>query len=160
MKNFRGLFFALIAPAILLSGCMDSNTGTDQVPKPENQLLLISFDGFRYDYLNRVPTPNFDSLAANGVISEGLIPVFPTKTFPNHYSIATGLYPENTGFIANTMYDPEFEEWYRIRDRQAVENKKWYGGEPIWNTAEKQGLRTGTMFWVGSEAPIQDMRPT
>lgn len=125
-----------------------------------NQVLLISFDGFRYDYLNRVPTPHFDTLAAGGVQSEGMIPVFPTKTFPNHYSIATGLYPENTGLVANTMYDPKFEEWYRISDREAVEDKKWYGGEPIWNTVEKQGLKAGTMFWVGSEAPIQDMRPT
>lgn len=161
MKNLKSLIFTLIAFFIAVAGgCEKSGTNTNKGQKPANQLLLISFDGFRYDYLNRVPTPNFDSLAANGVISEGLIPVFPTKTFPNHYSIATGLYPENTGFIGNTMYDPEFQEWYRIRDREAVENKKWYGGEPIWNTAEKQGLRTGTMFWVGSEAPIQDMRPT
>ncbi len=167
MKNLKSLSFVLVAVAFVTAGgCANTDTDTDNesvtehVQKPENRLLLISFDGFRYDYLNRVPTPHFDTLITKGVKSEGLIPVFPTKTFPNHYSIATGLYPENTGFIANTMYDPEFEEWYRIRDRKAVENKKWYGGEPIWNTAEKQGLRTGTMFWVGSEAPIQDMRPT
>lgn len=124
------------------------------------QVLLISFDGFRYDYLSKAPTPNFDSLLAEGVSTEGMIPVFPTKTFPNHYSIVTGLYPEHTGLIANTIYDPEFEEWYRISDRSAVEDKKWYGGEPIWNTVEKQGLKSGTLFWVGSEAPIQSMRPT
>ena len=141
---------------VFLIGCGKTNENTDK----KNQVLLISFDGFRYDYLNRVPTPNFDSLAANGVQSEGMIPVFPTKTFPNHYSIATGLYPENTGLVANTMYDPKFEEWYRISNRQAVEDSKWYGGEPIWNTIEKQGLKAGTMFWVGSEAPVQDMRPT
>lgn len=129
-------------------------------PTPENKLLLISFDGFRYDYLSKVETPNFDSLAAEGVKAEGLIPVFPTKTFPNHYTITTGLYPENSGLIGNTMYDPKWEEWYRIRDRKAVQNGKWYSGEPIWNTLEKQGLRTGTLFWVGSEADIQEMRPT
>jgi len=127
---------------------------------PKNPLLLISFDGFRYDYLSRTDTPNFDSLAAEGVLAEGLISVFPTKTFPNHYSIATGLYPENTGLIANNMYDQKFEEWYRISKREAVENKKWYGGEPVWNTVEKQGLKAGTMFWVGSEAPVQGMRPS
>ncbi|NGP77571.1 alkaline phosphatase family protein [Balneolaceae bacterium YR4-1] len=161
MKSYRKLYTTLFVLFLIGAiGCTESNTSNDRALTPENQLLLISFDGFRYDYLNRVSTPHFDSLVANGVKSEGLIPVFPTKTFPNHYSIVTGLYTENTGLIDNTMYDPEFEEWYRIRDREAVENKKWYGGEPIWNTAEKQGLRAGTMFWVGSEAPVQNMRPT
>jgi predicted AlkP superfamily pyrophosphatase or phosphodiesterase len=94
------------------------------------------------------------------VQAQGLISVFPTKTFPNHYSIATGLYPENSGLVGNTMFDPLMQQWYRIRDREAVQNPDWYKGEPIWNTAEKQGLRAGTMFWVGSEAPIQDMRPS
>jgi len=125
-----------------------------------NKTLLISFDGFGHNYLEKTDTPNFDTLVAGGVQAEGLIPVFPSKTFPNHYSIATGLYPENTGFVNNTMYDPKWEEWYRIGDRDAVEDGKWYGGEPIWNTLEKQGLKTGTMFWVGSEADIQGMRPT
>ncbi len=138
---------------ILLIGCSPQEKSVQPV-------LLISFDGFRYDYLSKTATPNFDSLAANGVKAESLIPVFPTKTFPNHYSIATGLYPENTGIISNTMYDPEFDEWYRISDQEAVQNAKWYKGEPIWNTIEKQGLNAGIMFWVGSEAPIQAMRPT
>lgn len=148
-------FMACLAITFLNVDC----TSVEQPAQKPEQVLLISFDGFRYDYLEFEETPHFDSLVANGVISEGLIPVFPTKTFPNHYSIATGLYPENTGLVANTMYDPEFEAWYRISDRRAVENPEWYGGEPIWNTAEKQGLKAGTMFWVGSEAPIQDMRP-
>lgn len=146
------LFFYL-----LLIGCQRQSTRHSSA---RQKVLLISFDGFRYDYLDKTNTPNFDSLVANGVQAKGLIPVFPTKTFPNHYSIATGLYPENTGIIANTMYDPEFGEWYRLNNREAVQNKKWYGGEPIWNTLEKQGLKAGTMFWVGSEAPVQNMRPT
>lgn len=125
-----------------------------------NKLLLISFDGFRYDYLSKTDTPNFDKLVENGVISEGLIPIFPSKTFPNHYAIATGLYPENNGFVGNNMYDPEMDASFTMRDRDAVENPAWYGGEPIWNTVENAGKKAGTMFWVGSEAPIQDMRPT
>jgi len=125
-----------------------------------SKTLLISFDGFGHDYLQKTATPHFDSLAVKGVEAEGLIPVFPSKTFPNHYSIATGLYPENSGFVNNTMYDPKWEEWYRIGDREAVEDGKWYGGEPIWNTLEKQGIKTGTMFWVGSEADIQGRYPT
>lgn len=122
--------------------------------------MLISFDGFRYDYLDKTETPNFDELVETGVISEGLIPIFPSKTFPNHYAIATGLYPENNGFVGNNMYDPEMDSRFAIRNREAVENPDWYQGEPIWNTVEKAGKNAGTMFWVGSEAPIQDIRPT
>lgn len=156
MKKEEGLLF-LIVILITVAGCTQKQY---QSETDTNPLLLISFDGFHPDYLDLVDTPNFDSLAAGGVESEGIIPVFPTKTFPNHYAIATGLYPENSGFVGNTMYDPQWEEWYRIRDRGAVENGAWYGGEPIWNTVEKQGLRAGTMFWVGSEADIQGMHPT
>lgn len=150
------ILFACVAIATINFSC-SSEEAQDRHP---NQLLLISFDGFRYDYLEFTDTPNFDSLVAGGVRSKGMIPVFPSKTFPNHYSIATGLYPEHTGLVGNTMYDPQFEQWYRLSDRDAVEDPRWYGGEPIWNTAEKQGLRAGTMFWVGSEAPIQNIRPT
>lgn len=144
---------------ITLIGLSACSQKQQHQPNP-NPLLLISFDGFRYDYLSKVEAPHFDSLIAHGVKAEGLIPVFPTKTFPNHYAIVTGLYPENSGFVGNTMYDPKWDEWYRISDREAVEAGKWYGGEPIWNTLEKQGVTTGTMFWVGSEADIQDMHPT
>ncbi len=150
----RAITILLLTVFVGLAGCR-----SEQQSHPQ-KTLLISFDGFKYNYLEKVDTPNFDAIVANGVQAEGLIPVFPSKTFPNHYSIATGLYPENTGFVNNTMYDPKWEEWYRIRDREAVENAKWYGGEPIWNTLEKQGIKTGTMFWVGSEADIQGMRPT
>lgn len=154
---YKKLKLLLCLGTIILFGCKQ-----EVLPGPEQQnpTLLISFDGFRYDYLERVNTPHFDSLVAGGVQAEGLIPVFPSTTFPNHYSIATGLYPENSGIVGNTMYDPEWDEWYRISDREAVENEKWYEGEPIWNTLEKQGIRTGTMFWVGSEADIQGMHPT
>ena len=123
-------------------------------------LLLVSLDGFRWDYLQRGQTPNLTRLAERGVRSERLIPVFPSKTFPNHYSIVTGLYPEHHGIVANTMYDPVLNARFRMSDRQAVGDERWWGGEPIWVTAEKQGLLTAPFFWVGSEAPIQGFRPT
>lgn len=157
ISAYRILKLLFYFAIILIAGC-NQETSTDRLQ--ENPTLLISFDGFRYDYLDRVDTPHFDSLIAGGVQAEGLIPVFPTNTFPNHYTIVTGLYPENSGLTGNTMYDPEWNEWYRISDREAVEDGKWYEGEPIWNTLEKQGIRTGTMFWVGSEADIQGMHPT
>lgn len=155
----RNLIAGLAAVA-LLAGCGGPETAPGERPRKPNPVLLISFDGFRYDYLSKVNTPHFDAFAAEGVRADGLVPVFPSMTFPSHYSMATGLYPENSSIIGNTMYDPRFDERYHIADREAVEDPKWYEGEPIWNTVEKQGLTAGTMFWVGSEAPIQNMRPT
>ena len=141
---------------LFLSSLACSIQSEESPPK----LLLISFDGFRADYLSKTDTPNFDTFTETGVLGEGLVPVFPSKTFPNYYAIATGLYPENNGFIGNSMYDPEMNLSFSMGDREQVENPNWYGGEPIWNTVEKNGLNAGTMFWVGSEAPIQNMRPT
>ena len=123
-------------------------------------VVLVSFDGFRYDYLDRYPTPNFDRVAAAGVRADALVPSFPTLTFPNHYSIATGMYPDRHGLIGNTIYDPGFDATYSMRDREAVGDGRWYGGEPIWVTAETQGLVTASYFWVGTEAPVMGVRPT
>ena len=92
------------------------------VEKDPPKLLLISFDGFRPDYLTKTETPNFDNLVDNGVLGEGLIPIYPSKTFPNHYAIATGLYPENNGFIANRMYDERLGLSFSMGDREQVEN--------------------------------------
>jgi ectonucleotide pyrophosphatase/phosphodiesterase family protein 5 len=127
----------------------------------EDTVLLISLDGFRYDYLDLVETPGFDELTQSGVQAEGLIPVFPSKTFPNHYSQVTGLHPDNHGLIANTMYDPSDDTWFRIgQGSTSVLESKWYGGEPIWVTAEKQNMIAATYFWPGSEAEIKDTRPS
>lgn len=123
-------------------------------------VLLISFDGFRADYLDWYPTPNFDRLSRTGVKADGLKPVFVSKTFPNHYSIATGMYTENHGLVGNTFYDPLFKEIYQISDRSKVEDARFYGGEPIWVTAERQGIKSASFFWVGSEAPIGGILPS
>jgi predicted AlkP superfamily pyrophosphatase or phosphodiesterase len=123
-------------------------------------VVLVSFDGFRHDFLDRYPTPNFDRVAAAGVRADGLVPSFPTLTFPNHYSIATGLYPGRHGLVGNTIYDPVFDATYSMRDRSAVGDGRWYGGEPIWVTAETQGMTTASYFWVGTEAAVGGVRPT
>ena len=120
--------------------------------KNDQYVLLISFDGFRADYIDWYDTPNFDQIKLNGVKAKSLKPVFPTKTFPNHYSIATGMYVENHGLIGNQFFDKKLNEFYQTKDREKVEDKRFYGGEPIWSTAEKQGLKTASYFWVGSEA--------
>lgn len=128
---------------------------TDRFP-----LILISLDGFRNDYLDRGITPQLSALARSGVRAAAMRPVFPSKTFTNHYTIVTGLLPKHHGIVSNTMYDPEMKAWFRISDTAAVRNPAWWGGEPIWVTANRQGLRSASYFWVGSEAPIGGVRPT
>lgn len=124
-------------------------------------LILISMDGFRWDYFDKTDTPHFDLLISGGVKAKSLIPSFPSKTFPNHIAIVTGRYPENHGIIANRMYDPVFDEIYYIGQGSApVLDGKWYEAEPIWVTAEKQSQRAMTMFWPASEAEILGVRPT
>jgi len=125
-----------------------------------NYVILVSFDGFRWDYMEKTDTPNLDRLASNGVKADALISSFPSKTFPNHYTIVTGLYPENHGIVANTIYDPIFDAKFSLGNREEVQNGRWWGGEPIWVTAEKQGLKTLCNFWPGSEAEIKGTRPT
>lgn len=126
----------------------------------ENYVVLVSFDGCRWDYPDLYDTPQLDAMAAEGVKAERVISSFPTKTFPNHYAIATGLYPDHHGIINNTFYAPDLDMLYRIGNREMVQNGDFYEGEPIWNTAEKQGVTTASFFWVGSEAPVQGMQPT
>ncbi len=125
----------------------------------KNYTILISFDGFRWDYPNRGITPTFKMIAENGVSALSLQPSFPSKTFPNHYTIVTGLYPQNHGLISNNMYDPFYDEYFSLGDRSAVENSRWYRGEAIWETARKQGLITASYFWPGSEIDIEYRRP-
>lgn len=141
--------------ALLVAGC-SGFTGSDD----ESYVVLVSFDGFRWDYPELYETPNFDRLAEKGVRAERLVPSFPTKTFPNHYTLATGLHPGNHGLVNNTFYAPDLDRIYRMGDRTAVEDGAFYGGEPIWVTASKQGLITGSFYWVGSEAPIKGIQPT
>ncbi len=126
----------------------------------EPTVLLISLDGFRWDYLDRGLTPNLDRLAAEGVRAEGLTPVFPSKTFPNHYSIVTGLYPQNHGIVANIFYDPVLRADFRAGREDSVTDGRWWGGEPIWVTAEKQGRKSAPLFWPGVEAEIAGVRPS
>lgn len=121
-------------------------------------VILISLDGFRYDYLEKFQPPALNKLAKNGVRAKWMIPSFPTKTFPNHYTIATGLYPANHGIVENSVYD--FGTVFSMSKRKEVQNPRWWGGEPIWVTAEKQGQIAASYFFVGTEAKIVGVQPT
>ena len=150
--------FPVVAVIILLGGCIAIKTAIKT--GSENQsVVLVSLDAFRWDYDSIYRTPVLNAIAKDGVKAKQLIPSFPTKTFPNHYSIATGLYPDHHGLINNSFYAPDLDMTYRIGDRKMVSNPFFYGGEPIWITARKAGIVTGSFFWVGSEAPILGMQP-
>lgn len=123
-------------------------------------LLLIAIDGLRFDHPDSCHTPHLDAFTRQGLISEALLPVFPTKTFPNHYSIVTGLYPDRHGIVANKMYDPVLESWFEIGpNSRATRDPAWFEGEAIWTTAKRQGLKTATLFWPGSDAAPEEYHP-
>ncbi|MBU2425351.1 MAG: ectonucleotide pyrophosphatase/phosphodiesterase [Gammaproteobacteria bacterium] len=123
-------------------------------------LILISLDGFARHYLDRYPAPALQQLIAEGTVAEAMQPVFPSKTFPNHYSIVTGLYPAKHGIVENNIYDSGFDAIFRLSLREEVANPRWWLGEPIWVTAEKQGKTAATFFYPGSEAAIRGIRPS
>ncbi|OFX88044.1 MAG: hypothetical protein A2W99_11175 [Bacteroidetes bacterium GWF2_33_16] len=133
---------------------------TTQAQSEDKYVVVLSMDAFRWDYTTITSTPVLDSIATIGVKAQSFKPAFPTLTFPNHYSLATGLYPDNHGIVSNNFYDDSLKAVYRIGDRVSVEDGRFYGGEPIWVTAEKQGMISASFYWVGSEAPIQGIQPT
>ncbi len=128
---------------------------TKQLEKP--YVILISLDGFRYDYAERYGAAN---LLNFDVKAEKMIPTFPSKTFPNHYAIASGLYPGHNGLVSNEFYDRNLDLTYSISNREIVENPNFYNGTPLWVLASQQKMVSASMFWVGSEAPIKNKYPT
>ncbi|WP_061540248.1 ectonucleotide pyrophosphatase/phosphodiesterase [Collimonas fungivorans] len=165
MKNLipypalRGLLCILL-PAIA-AGCAPA---TLQPPEQDARapLILVSIDGFKPDYLTRGVTPNLNALAAQGARAEAMRPSFPSITFPNHYTLVTGLRPDRHGIVGNTMGDSEIPGVrFSLGNRQATNDRRWWDeAEPIWVTAEQHGVRSATMFWPGSEAAIHGVRPS
>lgn len=123
-------------------------------------VILISLDGFRYDYVERFQPENLMKFIAEGTAAEALIPSFPTKTFPNHYTIATGMLPEHHGLVDNSFYEPFKDQVYNMGNRDIVQDGYWYGGTPIWVLAEKNEIKAASYFFVGSEAPVKGIRPS
>lgn len=150
---------AALALTLALAACASAPTPevVDQADRP--LVILVSIDGFHPGYLKRGDTPVLSRLAAEGA-SGPMRPSFPTVTFPNHYTLVTGLHPDNHGIVGNTMVDAELGR-FSLGNAAAVTDRRWWDqGEPIWVTAENAGVVTGTMFWPGSEAEIRGVRPT
>ncbi|WP_141058824.1 ectonucleotide pyrophosphatase/phosphodiesterase [Stenotrophomonas rhizophila] len=155
-----------LAATLALTSCasvpFDSPTaGRAPVAAPATtpKLLLVSIDGLRADMLDRGITPNLSRLVDGGVRARWMTPSYPSLTFPNHYTIVTGLRPDHHGIIHNSMHEDALGS-FRLSKREAVTDARWWGGEPIWVGAEKAGVRTATWSWPGSEAAIQGIRPS
>ena len=127
-------------------------------PPPAEAVVMISIDAFRADYLDLGVTPNLSRIAAEGARARWMTPSYPALTFPNHYTLVTGLRPDRHGIVHNTMSDPDIGG-FKAADRNAVADGRWWGGEPIWVTAEKNGVRSASWAWPGSAASIGGVRP-
>ncbi len=156
MRRSRLLPLALAAALACAALAAAPVAQAPAAPRLRPTVVLISFDGFRWDYRSKAPTPNLDALAARGVAAENMIPSFPSKTFPNHYTIVTGLYPGHHGIVANNIYDPATGRSFSMSKREEVRDPMWWGGVPIWTLAERAGQKTDAFFWPGSEAPHAD----
>ena len=169
----RGLLAAvrLVVASVLIAGygaeadraaAQAPGTGGTNQPAVQSRphVVLVSFDGFHPRYLTRFDTPHFDRLAARGMRAAGLVSVFPSLTFPGHYSIATGLHPEAHGMVGNRFFDPARGAEFSYRRRDDAQDGSWWGGEPIWVTAEKQGMVSAAFFFPGTEADIGGVRPS
>lgn len=142
---------------LALSAC--SAPGIHDARKPYAPLILISLDGYRADYIERGLSPNLTALARDGVHATALRPAFPTLTFPNHYTIVTGLYPDHHGIVNNRMVDPVSGKRFVYSDPKTTADPAWWGSDPLWVSVERQGGHAATMFWPGSDVAIDNVRP-
>jgi predicted AlkP superfamily pyrophosphatase or phosphodiesterase len=148
-----------LSPALPLTRV--DNGPNSEAARKAHYLVLVSLDGFRWDYAQRDGATHLLAIGKAGAWApQGMLPSYPSLTFPNHFTIVTGLYPEHHGLVANTFYDPARQARYSISDPNAVTDGTWYSGVPLWSLAESQGMRTACLFWPGSEAEIAGRRPS
>lgn len=144
------LGFILLATLVMTAACQN---------KRDHYTVIISLDGSRWDYPDYYEMPFFDSLATVGVKAR-MEPSFPSSTFPNHYTMATGLVPDHNGLVNNTFWNPQTQHGFAIKDKEARFDPRYYLGEPVWVTAQRQGVKCASIYWVGSDIPIKDTYPT
>lgn len=159
-------FWVAAMAALLVAACVhetpapapEAPRAAAEAPAAPQRVLLIGLDGLNPALLNDWPAPNLNALAARGVRAEAMYPVMPSLTFVNFYSLATGLYPEHHGMVTNYPFDPPTGKIFD--SATGPQEEMWWQGEPIWITAEKQGLPTAIMFWLGSEVAHDGVRPS
>ncbi|GGH02470.1 alkaline phosphatase family protein [Mucilaginibacter phyllosphaerae] len=165
MKKYNIALLLLFA-VVLNSFCQDTvqkiipgrRNSPQQQKKP--YVILISADGFRYDFAKRYNAGHLLSLGSQGVSASSMIPSYPSVTFPNHYAITSGLYPSHSGLVNNTFYDRGRKDKYSMSNKLKVADGSWYGGSPLWVLAEQQKMLSASFYWVASEAEIKGIRPT
>jgi ectonucleotide pyrophosphatase/phosphodiesterase family protein 5 len=162
---FEGWTMKSVLWCVVLVACFCSSTAHGGNEKEHSKLIVVSFDGFRWDYLFRTKTPNFDRLIKNGGYAQyGMKASFITKTFPNHFTLVTGLYEESHGIVANEMFDPELNLTFDSHNATEDADPRWFdtGAEPIWVTNQVQRLdgRSGCQQWPGCAAPIKGVPAT
>jgi predicted AlkP superfamily pyrophosphatase or phosphodiesterase len=163
---FLGCGLALVAGASAFAQDVTPVVHVDNPPnlavqQAKHYVVLVSLDGFRYDYGHEYGTPNLDAMAREGASTPtGMLPSYPSVTFPNHYTLVTGLRPEHHGIVAMTFEDPDRKESYSFMDAKKNSDGSWYEGTPLWVLAEQQGMRSACFFWPGSEAAIDGVRPS
>ncbi len=146
-NNFFVITIILILGLSFFSCARDK--ADNQADKP--YVVILSIDGCRWDYPDIHDMTNLNRIGHQGVKADAIIPSYPSKTFPNHYTLATGLYPDHHGIVSNNFYDPDTDRFFTMGNRDYVRDSSFWGGEPIWATAEKQGVKTASFFWVGTE---------
>ena len=152
--------YACILLALLFAGCAASRrSAVATAPQEKQYAVILSMDAFRWDLAGRSHTPTLDSLARVGTYAE-IYPVYPSNTFPSHYAMATGLHPDHHGVVNNGFYDRTQGRRLSVFDSLDVRTPGFWGGEPIWNTAERQGLTANIFMWPGSEVPIGGRQAT
>ncbi|MEG0696478.1 MAG: ectonucleotide pyrophosphatase/phosphodiesterase, partial [Algoriella sp.] len=166
-KSILSIFSALVLTFSVCTNAQEieqqlvvENRVNDAKQQDKPYVILISADGFRYDYAKKHDAKNLQNFAKNGVEAKAMYPSYPSITFPNHYTIVTGLYPSHHGLVGNQMLEEATGDRYSLGNREAVINPKWYGGTPIWNLAEENKMLSACYYWPGSEAPINGMFPT
>jgi len=152
-KNSRLILLCLVVISSFKYNYIFGQTGNNHVT------VILSIDGFRWDYPTKTATPSLNRIASEGVKAVSLIPSFPSKTFPNHYTIATGLVPDHHGIVNNSFHDPVSKRSFSIGSKNERFDPVFYGGEPIWITAQKQGVITASLYWPGSDVSILGWQP-
>ena len=173
IRLFRRVMLAIAALSLALAAAAQhglnpalplvhvENPPNSPAAQKAHYLVLVSLDGFRWDYATRDGAHHLLAIGKEGVSApEGMLPSYPSITFPNHLTLVTGLYPEHHGIIANTFFDEARHARYSLADPSAVTDGTWYSGVPLWSLAESQGMHSACLFWPGSEAEIAGHRPT